>query len=83
MPHRAKWMTDEQYREKCRTDKNKQRARQRERAIAAGTVNYRVRDGLKHPLDCPCYDCLFPAKDPAVVIDADAVAWQMHRAVRA
>lgn len=48
--------------EKEAADKRAQRARQRERRIAAGLVNYRVRDGVKHPLDCCCYDCLYPAK---------------------
>lgn len=46
--------------EKEAADKRAQRARQRERRIQAGLVDYRIRDGVKHPLDCICYDCLYP-----------------------
>lgn len=49
--------------EKAAADKRAQRARQRERRIAAGLVKYRIRNGVKHPLDCVCYDCLYPAKE--------------------
>ena len=49
-------------REKETADRRAQRYRAQERRIAAGQQSYRVRDGLKHPLDCCCYDCLYPAK---------------------
>lgn len=48
--------------EKEAADKRAQRYRRRERDIAAGKCDYRVRDGVKHPLDCVCYDCLYPAR---------------------
>lgn len=42
--------------------KRRQRARARERAIAAGKAKFRVQGGIRHPLDCPCYDCLYGPK---------------------